>query len=440
MTFRKLNARFVMLAILTTLLVVSVGFVGAQDDEFTVSDEFAGTELRLIMANHAWNNAMQRIAPEFEEASGITLRIESYFEDQLSQRLQIGLTSGMSQADVFMFRPLQEGRLFAVNGWVADLTETAANDTEWNWGDFQGGAVSTVTLGDMVYGIPIVTEREIVYYRKDIFEEAGIDVPTTMEELRAAAEALNDPANNFYGITMRGQRAAAVTQFSSFLYSFGGDWLTEDGMSGLGSEAALEAYEFYGSLLHDFGPPGSLNIHWPQALAVFQQGNAAMFIDADSLVGNFTPDMPIFENIGFAQIPAGPAGSRPYNVTSWALGMNAATPNEGAAWEFIRWATSPDIVLRLQQMGNPGPRDSVWAMPESLGDLPQEFADVVISSGETGVGYDRPLVIRVGEARDIVGQPIVISIEGGDVAAAVADADAAFSAFLEEEAETFGSP
>ena len=190
----------------------------------------------------------------------------------------------------------------------------------------------------------------------------------------------------------------------------------------------------------NFGPPGSLNIHWPQALAVFQQGNAAMFVDADSLVGNFTPDMPIFENIGFAQIPAGPAGSRPYNVTSWALGMNAASPNSDAAWEFIRWATSPDVVLRMQQAGNPGPRHSVWAMPESLGELPQEFADVVISSGEVGVGYDRPLVIRVGEARDIVGQPIVDSIEGNDIAASVAAAHEAFEAFLEEEAETFGSP
>jgi multiple sugar transport system substrate-binding protein len=422
-------------------LLLSLTPALAQDgEEFTISDEYAGTQIRVIAANHPWNEALQRLIPEFEAASGITIRLESYFEDQLSQRLQIGLTGGTAEADVFMFRPLQEGLLFEQNGWVADLTKFAANDEQWNLADWQPGPMGTVTSGDVLFGIPIVTERQALYYRKDLLEAAGIDVPQTLDELAAAVEALHDPDNGVYGIVLRGQRSAAVTQFSSFLYSFGGGWFDEEGNSTVGEPEAIQAYEYYGNLLRNYGPPGTLNMSWPQAIAVFAQGQAAFYLDADILYTNVTnPETSlVVDKVGFAPFPEGPAGRRPYSVTSWAIGMNAESENKEAAWEFIRWATSPQIVATMQsEFGQSGARASVWASPEGLGGFPEDLANAIVVNGETGVGFDRPRVIRVGEARDIVGQPIVTAIEGGDVAAAAAEADAAFQAFLEEEAAEF---
>lgn len=434
------SARFRLstLVLVALCLVMSFAFVQAQDTPFEVSNEYAGTEIRIIAANHPWNNAIQRLIPEFEAASGMIVRLESYFEDQLSQRLQIGLTSGNSQADVFMFRPLQEGLLFQQNGWVADLTAYAEADAGWNYADFQAGPLGTVSANDVLFGVPIVTERQALYYRKDLFEAAGIEVPETLEELEAAAAALHDPANGIYGIVLRGQRSAAVTQFSSFLYSFGGTWIDEEGNSAIGSEEALAAYEFYGGLLRNYGPPGTLNMSWPQAIAVFQQGQAAMYLDADILFTNVVdPNASlVVDQVGFAPFPEGPSGRRPYAVTSWALGMNESSTNKDAAWEFIRWATSPEIVRRLQaESGQSGARESVWASPDGLGGFPEDLAASILVNAEVGVGFDRPRVIRVGEARDIVGAPIVTSIEGGDVAAALEEANAAFQTFLEQEAE-----
>jgi len=431
--------RRTLIFILVLALVTTLGgaLVQAQDDNALVagvSDEFAGTELRLIFANHPWNNAIQQLLPQFEAASGITLRVESYFEDQLSQRLQIGLTSGTTQADAFMFRPLQEGKLFASNGWVEDLSEYVTRDAEWNWEDFQTATRSTVTFDDFLYGIPIVTEREMLYYRADIFEENGLEPPATLEELEAIAAQLNNPDEEFYGVVIRGRRSPAVTQFSSFLYSFGGDWIV-DGQSGLDSPEALEAYTYYGNLLRNYGPPGTVNMSWPEALAIFQQGKAAMWIDADVFYANVidSTQSVVADSVGFAPFPEGPAGANQYNVTSWALGMNAGSPNKDAAWEFIKWATSAPVVLELQQRGTPGARQSVWDSPEGLSGFPADYAEVVQLQSARGVGYDRPTVIRVGEARDIVGAPIVTAIEGGDVEAAVREAHEAFNAFLETD-------
>lgn len=397
-----------------------------------VSDKYKGTEIRVIFANHPWANALQSLIPQFEKASGMSIRLESYFEDQLSQKLQIGLTSGSSQADAFMFRPLQEGKLFAKNGWVNDMKTYAQADKDWNWEDFQESARNTVTFEGAVFGIPIITEREMIYYRKDLFEKAGLKPPTTMDELKAAAEKLSDPAAGVFGIVMRGQRSPAVTQFSSFLYSFGGTWVDESGKSALNSPEAAAAYKFYGELLRSYGPPGTLNMSWPQAVAIFQQGKAAMWIDADSLYTNVTDPAKstVADKVGFAAFPAGPKGAHPYNVTSWALGLNAASPNKDAAWEFMKWATSAPVVMALQQKGNPGARASVWASPDSLTGFLPDYAAVVQHQSKIGVGFDRPPVIQVAKARDIVGSPIVVSIEGGDVDAAIKDADSQFNDFL----------
>jgi multiple sugar transport system substrate-binding protein len=295
-----------------------------------------------------------------------------------------------------------------------------------------------VKSGDVLFGIPIVTERQALYYRKDLFEAAGIEVPQTLEELEAAAAALNDPDNGVYGIALRGQRAAAVTQFSSFLYSFGGQWIDEEGNSAINSPEALQAYDFYGRLLREYGPPGAINMHWPQAIAIFQQGNAAMYMDADILYTNVVdPEASlVVDSVGFAPFPEGPAGRRPYSVTSWALGMNASAGNKEATWEFLRWATSPEIVRIMQaEQGQSGARESVWSSPDGLGGFPADLAQSILVNAEVGVGFDRPRVIRVGEARDITGLPIVVSIEGGDLEGALAEAHASFQAFLEEERE-----
>lgn len=427
--------RFVLaLAILSTLAVFAPSAKAQSPLTTGVSDKYKGTELRVIFANHPWNTAIQRLIPEFEKASGMTLRIESYFEDQLSQKLQVGLTSGNSSADAFMFRPLQEGRLFSKNGWVADLTKYSTMDAAWKFEDFQEAARGTVTFEKALFGIPIVTERQVLYYRKDKFAEKGLKAPTTLEELEAAAKALNDPANNFYGIVMRGQRAAAVTQFSSFLYSFGGTWI-KDGKSALDSPEALAAYTYYGNLLKNYGPKGTTNMSWPQAVAVLQQGQAAMWIDADSLFTNAVDatKTKFAAEIGFAPFPAGKAGANQYNITSWALGINDQSKNKDAAFEFVKWATSSAVVTETQKGGVPGPRSSVWASADGLSGFPKEYAEVAKIQSVRGVGFDRPVVIGVGKARDIVGAPIVSAIEGKDVAAALKDAHAQFNQFLTED-------
>lgn len=157
--------------------------------------------------------------------------------------------------------------------------------------------------------------------------------------------------------------------------------------------------------------------------------------DADSLYNNFNDPATskITGKVGFAQFPAGPAGSKPYNILSWALGINEYSTNKDNAWKFVQWATSPATSLEVQASGVPLARTSVWDDPKGMAGFPKELAEVIRSSSKAGIGHDRPQVIKGGEARDIVGTPIVESIGGGDVAAALAKAQKDYQALLDTE-------
>ena len=395
---------------------------------------YAGTTLRMVGANHPWQVAITPLLADFEAETGIKVEFESYGEDQLNQKLTTEFTAGGSDIDVFMQRPLQEARVMQMNGWYEDLT-ACVSAPDYDFEDFAAGAVGTETVNGVLTGIPIVTEQEVLYYRKDLLEEAGLAVPTTLDELKAAAEALTDRDNELYGFVARGQRSPLVTQFSSFLYSSGGDWFDENRQATINAPEALAAIELYSTLLREYGPPGVLNMSWPQAVAVFAQGNAALYTDASSIYANLLdPELStVADKTGVAVFPAGPAGSVMYNVTSWGLSMPSGSDNKEAACEFIKWATSKEIVLKTQVDGAvPGARESVWADPAGTTAFPADWVEAVAASAN-GRGYDRPLVTAVTEARDIIGGAVNVAIEGGDFVAAANDANAQFQALLDAE-------
>jgi multiple sugar transport system substrate-binding protein len=400
------------------------------------TDSKATGTLRVTLANHVWTDGIKAAIPEFEKDSGLKVELTQLGEDQLSDQYNVKLNAGTNEIDVMMYRPLQEGKLFAKNKYLTDLTTNVKSDAAWDWADFQKGPVSSTTFENKVVGVPIITEREVLYYRKDLLEAAGVAVPKTMEELEAAAKKVSAANKGVAGFVARTNKSAAVTQFSSFLYSFGGDFIDGSGKASLDTPEAKAAYAFYGGLLHNHGPANvSTDMSWPEAMAIFTQGNAVFYTEADSLYKNATDTAKskVADKVGFAALPAGPAGSKPYNVPSWALGINDASGNKDNAWKFIQWATSKARTLEAQKAGVPGPRSSVWADPAGTSTYPKDLGEAIAFSAEHGIGHDRPLVIAVAKAREIVGEPIVTAITGGDSAGAAATANTAFQKFLDTD-------
>ncbi|WP_327581372.1 sugar ABC transporter substrate-binding protein [Nonomuraea sp. NBC_00507] len=399
----------------------------------------ASTTVRVTLANHVWTENVKQALPAFEKQTGLKVEITQLGEDQLSDQYNVKLNAGSSDIDVMMYRPLQEGRLFAKNTYLDDLSDQVKSNATWDFSDFQAGPVEATTHEGKPVGVPIITEQEVLYYRKDLLAKAGLSAPPkTLDELKAAAAKIKAAEPDIAGFVARTGKSPAVTQFSSFLYSFGGDFVDGSGKAAVNSDAAKQAFAYYGGLIKDSGPANvSTDMGWPEAMAIFTQGKAAFYTEANSLYKNATDPAKskVSDQVGFAPFPAGPSGSKPYNIPSWALGINSSSENQANAWKFIEWATSKEQTLAQQKSGVPGARSSVWANPESTSTFPKDLVEAIAASTKAGVGHDRPLVVKVAEAREIVGQPIVDAITGKDAAAAADTANAAFQKFLDDEAK-----
>ncbi|HTF54941.1 MAG TPA: extracellular solute-binding protein [Pseudonocardia sp.] len=390
-------------------------------------------DLRVVLANHVWTTAIRKRIPEFSDLARRRVLVSTMTADQLSSTYNVKLNASAPDVDVMMYRPLQEQLLFARNGWLADLTDRVSAQPGYDWADFQPASRERTTVQGKVFGVPVVTERPALYYRRDLVPDGR--PPATLAEMFETAARLHNPAAGLHGFVGRGQRAAAVSMFSSYLYSFGGAF-TVDQRSGVGTPEAIAAYQYYGRLLREAGPIGATNMSLEQITPIFAQGKAVFAIDADAVYRNFIDPATslVGDRTGFGAFPAGPAGSRPFNVPSWGLTINAFSERRDAAWEFIRWATSPEMVLALQAEGVPGARLSAWRDRAALAKFPPDLAASMTAGIQTGVGADRPDVVQVGRARDIVGRPLVASILGADVVAAAVDASQQLDAFLVRDA------
>lgn len=404
---------------------------GSQD-----AKPFEGTTLRVILATHNWTDAVEKKLPEFEEATGMKVEYEVYPENQLSDKLNIELGSGGQYIDVFMCRPLQEVQQFIQNGYLLEIGDLV-NDTEFQFDDFipaarDGYAYNGANDGKF-YGVPLVTERQVLMYRKDLFEAKGLSVPTNLEEFEACAAALNDPANGVAGVALRGKPNPAVTMFSAFLYAFGGDFFDfETNKATINTPEAVKAFTYYGDLLRNYGPTGVGNMHWNECAALFSTGGAAMDCDADSIWASFCgPDTDVYDKVGFAVSPT----NATWNVCAWGLGISANSKNPDAAKAFMKWAAGVDMTKYIQTSGISSARNSAWNDPACVANYPAELLEAIKKGNEIATkSYDRPMTTSVAAARDVIGTVITTAIEGGDVQAAADKANADFQKILDDDA------
>jgi multiple sugar transport system substrate-binding protein len=362
-------------------------------------------EIRVLLANHPYGEVLKAAIPEFEQASGIKVNVESLQESQLTTKLTTEFATNSSSVDVFMTRPLQEGKMFYKNGWFAALPD-------YDYSDFPVTSVNAATFGNKRYLVPLVAEWEVLYYRKDLLKKAGLAVPTTLSALEAAAKKLNDQAAGIAGFAARGKGAAAVTQLSSFIYTYGGLYL-DKGAAAFDSKPAMDAIRLYGRMLSSYGPQGVTSLSWENIMPLFQAGKVAMWTDASVFYGQIVDpsksQIPA-ESVGIATFPSGPKPSTPYSVVSWGMAMAKQSKNKDAAAKFLAWATSKDLARRGMLANITMARTSVWSDKEILAKMNKDLVDSRAYAAKNGFPYDRPYMSAVGEARDRIGELIIASI------------------------------
>jgi len=400
---------------------------------------FKGASIRVFVPTNPINTPIKNGLGEFEKLTGIKVNFEDLPENNAREKLTVEFTAGSSTIDVFSSSLHQERLLFAKNGWYAPLNEYLSDpkavSPDFDWpGDFFKGAVDIMTVDGKIIGMPGNMDTNITFYRKDLFDQAGMTPPKTMDELEAAAKKFHNPPQ-MYGFVARGQKTSNATQIDPYFRNFGGGYFDKSGNPIMNSPEDIKAVEFYAMMLTKYGPPGVTNFSWPEASALFQQGRVALYTDGAGFAGPFEDKTKstVAGKMGYGIFPAGPAGNfPPLFASSWSI--YAKSKNKDAAWLFCQWAANKVNTLKILQGGTSVARVSAWNNPESRSGtpLPTEWFESTFAMLKASVP-GLPPVIRVAESRDIISVGVIDVINGQAAKTVMDRVQQEFKALVDKE-------
>jgi len=398
-----------------------------------------GTTLTFLANNNPVATALLKHKGDFEKLTGMTLKVDSYQEQQMRQRMVTVMNSRSDEVDLFMSLPSREGLQFAKAGWYADLSDFIKNSAskDYDFADISPGLVKDASYQGRVMGVPLNIEGPVLYYRKDLFQKCGVSLPKSLPELEGVAAKLKSCEPGVTPFVSRGLKPALPFTYSVFLHNMGGDYM-KDGKSQLCTKPGQESLALYSKLLKDFGPPGVVNYSFYQISGLYREGKAAMAFESSNELSSVLQGGARLKDTSVAVLPAGPGGSRP-TVIGWTMSVSAHSKKKEAAWYFVQWASSKAVQEKLALDGVAPPRASVangadyktWMEGEPVR---KEWVAAVNALGQTGtseVGY--PIVANPA-SREFVGQAVNELLLGQKtVAQACADADKQLDALIAKD-------
>jgi multiple sugar transport system substrate-binding protein len=259
-------------------------------------------------------------------------------------------------------------------GTVQPVTELA-NTLQEEHG-FLEAAIAPYTYDGEVWAVPMYGMAMSLWYRADVLEEAGIEPPTTWEELLEAAEALTGDGR--YGIGLPGSRSLYTDQvIYNFMIGAGAqDLFDADGSLRFDNPDTVRAFEMY-QQLYQYAPPDAVSWIWGDAEAAFAAELVPMIIQF-TVITTFdqqTDEPP--ENLGVVTIPVpdegGARGVIYYSNAAMILTTDAA--RRDGAERFLAYLLEPETYGRFLTME------------------PGLFLPVTLDGQDAATFWDDPLVV-----------------------------------------------
>jgi len=343
MNLSKLSVALLARGLLPGLLLGLSATAQAADDPVTL------TVLSSTIVEGPEGVAEQAAADAFMEARPhVTIEFIGVPANELYAKTNALAISG-SMPDVFINSPEFMAQAHDL-GIVADMEETLGADY------FQGfakGPLAQSTIDGEYQFAPWFTIPNTLLYRRDLFEEAGVEPPSDWDEFREVAKTMTvdtdgDGQTDRWGFAMVGtNNGSGAGRFFLVLRAHGADELVADGDSWttqFNTPEAVAAFALYGELVADGSvPPGPLQTGYGEAVTLIASDKAAMMITGPHTIGavlDQNPDMA--GKMAGALLPSVEGVEPDVNLGMFGWAVSSDSDEKELAAEYIRFILNRD--------------------------------------------------------------------------------------------------
>ncbi|WP_442582871.1 extracellular solute-binding protein [Mesorhizobium sp. ASY16-5R] len=354
----------------------------------------AGTKLSILMTGDENDHrALADMLPKFTEETGMELEITSPALGALIEKTLQNLKAEKSSFELIEYlgflttQQVGGGYYEQLNAYIDNASKTPP---DWDIADFLPPAMANVGIFDMatgtvgqgkdIYGIPGLHSGSVIYfYRKDLFEAAGLKPATTWDEFKAAAEKLH--SDDVAGCSFIGANdfsLAAVDWYTRFITT-GGKLMTgspkeKNFMPQVNSPEGIGALQMLIDLL-PYAPKNVTKYGFAENVDGFSTGKIAQMIFWSTIAGPILngENSLVADKTGTGPVPAKP-GETPRAIQGgWgvAIPKNADPAKKDAAWLALTWMTSKAFnKYEVEKYQIDASRTSAFTDPDLVAKLP----------------------------------------------------------------------
>ena len=311
---------------------------------------------------------------------------------------------------------------FAGAGWALPLDSYFTAEER---AQYFPGVVAACTWRNQLTALPWYIDSGMLYYRKDLLQDAGAKVPETWDQLVETAEGLQKSGKAKFGFLWQAKQAEVlVCDLVEFVASNGGAILGPDGTTVEIAEApAVEAVQFmYDTIAKYKISPGDVR-SWDEepSRRPFTSSQAA-FLRNWSYVYSIAQDpkeSTVVDKVGVAPLPHFAKGKSAATLGGYQYGVNAATKNREAAIDFLKWMSKPETQLHYAtELGLAPTRPAVFDSPVLAKAQPFMQTLKPVFLGAT----PRPVTPKYAQVTLAIQSAVSRALASGDVKASLEDA------------------
>lgn len=300
---------------------------------------------------------------------------------------------------------------FASAGWLADLTDLV--DPAITEGMLTGPVEGATKDGRLV-AMPWFTNSSVLFYRQDVLDELGAEVPTTWDGWMELADKAVGVNGVEYGADFQAaQSEALVCNWVEYVWSNGGDILDEEGKPVVNSENNVEATNIMKKLVDEYAPEGVTTYTETESEQVFKEGKCLFIRDWSGFWSSGQDEgSKVTGKIAATKLPVGPSGTESHTCLGCldlVINNNVDDTQKAAAADFISYMASADTQKEMTLISSQPPVvKDVYTDADILKAIPfyEEFYGII----ETG--KSRPMSPKYAKLSDAIQRNIHQALTG----------------------------